>query len=122
MSESFPIKSIRQFSNQFDSPFHHWRIQDFPETHDAAVFHKNVYVKMKESGPLGGLAPGAPPWIRHCSYITPFLKGFGYQPVHPFNGSPVYPSKHVQVKEPSVSLQRVFCPHLSSVHSSISAK
>ena len=26
---------------------------------------KNLYVKTKESGPLGGCAPAAPPWIRH---------------------------------------------------------
>ena len=34
-------------------------------TPEAATFRKNLYVKMKESGPIGACASGTP-WIRHC--------------------------------------------------------
>ena len=47
-----------------------WRIQDFPwgganlvggANSQGSYVSKNLYVKTKESGPLGGRAPAAPP-------------------------------------------------------------
>ena len=63
-----------------------WRIQDFPlgggANSQGSYVSKNLYVKIKESGPLwGGARAGGAPWIRQCILSLNYVMGglIGYE-------------------------------------------